>query len=100
MVTPSSRDEEWTHRAMAELFSAATKMNVTPSEWHVGFFCLCDLLKARDPLMRHKRGAAVVRPETAWGCPVKVIMLSDYVALVAVDKETGARQVLVAGEGI
>ncbi len=79
------RDPNWTHQAMGTVWSTATKLNLEPLVWEIGFLNLRDLIKARDPHFQ-ERDYRVGRLETAWGCIIRVICLYDHVTLVANDK--------------
>jgi hypothetical protein len=98
-IALEGRDPARTHRIMGELWSHATKINLEPLRWKLGFFNLRDVIKARDP-HSSDRDYDRVRLETLWGCTIDVVSLFDTIELVAVDHRDGHKNLttLIPGE--
>jgi hypothetical protein len=88
--TLEGRDPADTHRIMGELFAHATKMNVEPLRWRLGFFNLRDVLSGRDPLFR-QHDYDRVRLESVWGCAMDVVTFYDTIELVVIDQRGPSR---------
>lgn len=100
MFTTAGRDPARTNRVMGELWSHATKANLSPVRWRLGFYNLRDVLHARDPHFQ-ERAFGTVRMETVWGCEIVVVSLSDTIELITYDRSApraSAFTTLVPGE--
>lgn len=96
LFTIDGRDPAWTNRVMSQLWAHATKLNLTPVLWRVGFYNLRDVLHARDPHFR-SRPYSTVRLESVWGADIQVITLGDAIELVAADESTRTLTTIVPG---
>lgn len=93
MLTTAGRDPAWTNRVMAELWANATRLNLQPLCWRLGFYGLRDVIRARDPDFQAK-DYRTVRIPTVWGCEIQVVSLWDTTELVAVEEKPDGTRVM------